>query len=56
MPDWFSRLRDLVWPAVLAAVLAGASVIAAFLASERPVLALSLGLAAVTMGLLATRE
>jgi len=56
MPNWFSRLRDLVWPAVLAAVLAGASVIAAFSSSETPVLAVSLGLAAVTMGLLATRE
>lgn len=56
MPDWFSRLRDLVWPAVIAAVLAGASVIAALSAPERPVVALSLGLAGVTMGLLATRE
>lgn len=56
MPDWFSRLRDLVWPAVFAAVLAGASVIAAISAPERPVLGISLGLAGVTMGLLATRE
>lgn len=56
MPDWFTRLRDVVWPAVISAVLAGLSVIAAFSASERPVVAVSLGLAAITMAVLATRE
>lgn len=55
MPDWMSRLRDVVWPAVAATVLAGLSVLAALTASETPVLAVSLGLAAVTSALLATR-
>lgn len=56
MPDWLTRLRDLVWTAVAAAVLAGLSVVSALVAPERPSQALSLGLAGITMALLATRE
>jgi hypothetical protein len=56
MPNWLFRLRDVVWASVGAVVLAGLSIISALSAPERPVLAISLGLAAVTMGLLATRE
>jgi hypothetical protein len=56
MPLWLVRLRDVVWTAVSAVALAIASIAAAVGTPERPVLALSLGLAGVTMGLLATRD
>ena len=56
MPDWLTRLRDLVWTAVGAAVLAGLSVVSALIAPERLSQALTLGLAGVTLVLLATRE
>jgi len=55
MPDWLTRLRDLVWPAVGAVVLAGLSVVTSLFAPERLSLTLSLALAGITMGLLATR-
>jgi hypothetical protein len=55
MPDWMTRLRDLVWPAVAAVVFAALSVGSALWAAERPIQALSLGLAGITMALLATR-
>lgn len=55
MPDWTGRLRDLVWPAVIAVVLAVTSVGVAFFAPERGIEALSLGLAGITMALLAQR-
>jgi len=55
MPDLFSRLRDLVWPAVGATVFTVLALIMAFLSPERPVQALTLALAGVTMGLLAQR-
>jgi len=50
-----ARLRGLVWPAVIAAVLAPVSILTAILAPDAISLALSLGLAAVTMALLASR-
>jgi hypothetical protein len=56
MPDWLTRLRELVWPAVAAAVLAVASVGTALISPERSIQAISLGLAGITMALLATRE
>jgi hypothetical protein len=46
-----ARLRELVWPAVLAAVFAAASVLVGIFLPA----AVSLGLAAVTMALLANR-
>ena len=55
MPDLMTRLRELVWPAVIAAVLAGLSVITAFLAPGSLSKAVSLGLAGITMALLASR-
>lgn len=55
MENLFARLRDVVWPAVFAAVLAPAAVVVAILAPEMVSLTLSLGLAGVTMALLATR-
>jgi hypothetical protein len=55
MQKFLAQLQDIVWPAVFAAVLAPACIITAFLAPETPILAVSLGLAGITMGLLATR-
>ena len=55
MQNLFARLRDVVWPAVLAALLAPAAIIVAIAAPEMVSLTLSLGLAGVTMALLATR-
>jgi hypothetical protein len=55
MPDLFSRLRDLVWPAVGATVFTLLALILAFTRPERPIEALTLALAGVTMGLLAQR-
>ena len=56
MPNWITRLQELVWPAVLAVVLTVLAVGTAILAPERLSQALSLGLAGVTMALLAIRE
>jgi multisubunit Na+/H+ antiporter MnhG subunit len=56
MPNWYTRLRELVWPAVLAAGFAVLSVGTAFLGSENLSKTLALGLAGITMALLATRE
>lgn len=56
MPDWMTRLREMVWPAVLAVVFTALALGTAFLAPERLSQALSLGLAGVTMALLAIRE
>jgi len=50
-----ARLRELVWPAVLAAVLATASVLVGIFLPNAIATAVSLGLAAVTMALLANR-
>lgn len=55
MQKLLARLRDVVWPAVLAAVLAPLAVVVALVAPEMVSLTLSLGLAGVTMALLATR-
>lgn len=56
MPDWLNRLRDLVWPAVLAVVFMAASLVMVFLDPESLSKALTLGIAGVTMALLAIRE
>lgn len=56
MPDWLTRLRDLVWPAVISAVLVTLNLILALAGSENLVLGLSLGSGAVAMAILATRE
>ena len=56
MPDWMTRLREMVWPAVLAVVFTVLSLGTVVLAPERLSQALSLGLAGVTMALLAIRE
>lgn len=48
-------LRDVVWPAVIAAVLAPLGVLLALLRPETPALGATLGLAAVTFALLASR-
>jgi hypothetical protein len=54
-PNRFAALtRNLVWPAVVAAVLAISSVAAALLGSEN--LAVSLGLAGVTFAVLTPRN
>jgi hypothetical protein len=55
MPDWLTRVRDLVWSAVLAAALAVAG-IAVALTSENSSLAVSLGLAGITFSFLAARS
>jgi multisubunit Na+/H+ antiporter MnhG subunit len=55
MPDWYTRLRELVWPAVLAAGLAVLSVGYAFIGPGSLSETLSLGLAGITLALLASR-
>jgi hypothetical protein len=55
MPSWLTRLKDMVWPAILAVVFLTLSVGTAFLTPEKGSQAISLGLAGVTMALLATR-
>lgn len=50
-----ARLRGIIWPAVIAAVSAAASVLAAIFAPNTISLPLAFGLAAVTMALLASR-
>ena len=55
MPTWLNRLKDMVWPAILAVVFLTLSLGIAFLAPERGSQAISLGLAGITMALLATR-
>ena len=56
MPGWYSRLRVVVWPAVIAAVLAACSVLLATRPDPSVELVLATGLAATTSALLATRE
>jgi hypothetical protein len=55
MPNWITRLQELVWPAVLAVVFAVLSVGVAFLSPESLSKAVSLGMAGITMALLAQR-
>jgi len=50
-----ARLRELIWPAVLAAVFAVASILVGIFLPNAISAAVSLGLAAVTMALLANR-
>jgi hypothetical protein len=49
-------LRDLVWPAVIATVLAAVAVVLAVLDPAHPTVPVVLGLASVTAALLATRS
>lgn len=48
-------LRDLVWPAVIATVLAGVAVVLAVLDPAHPTVPVVLGLASITSALLAPR-
>lgn len=50
-----ARLRGLVWPAVIAAVLGLLSVIVAIVSPDSTALAISLGSTAITMAILANR-
>jgi len=53
MPNWITRLQELVWPAVLAVVFAVLSVGVAFSSPESLSKVVSLGMAGITMALLA---
>jgi hypothetical protein len=55
MPNWITRLQELVWPAVLAVVFAVLSVGVAFSSPESLSKVVSLGMAGITMALLAQR-
>jgi hypothetical protein len=55
MPTFWYRLKELVWPAVLAAGFTVVSVGIAFLSPESLSKVVALGLAGVTMALLAQR-
>jgi len=55
MPNWLNRFKDMVWPAILAVLFLTLSIGTAFLTPEKGSQAVSLGLAGVTMALLATR-
>jgi hypothetical protein len=55
MPLWFLRLRDIVWPAVIAGVLAVVDIIVAIASPTNLGLILALGLSAVVSALLAQR-
>jgi hypothetical protein len=55
MPNWITRLQELVWPAVMATVFTVLSVGTAFLAPGSLSKVVSLGLAGITMALLAQR-
>jgi hypothetical protein len=55
MPKWITRLQELVWPAVLAVVFAVLSVGVAFSSPESLSKVVSLGMAGITMALLAQR-
>lgn len=55
MSNLLLRLRELVWPAILAAVFAVASIIVALFVPSAMPLSLSLGLASISMALLAQR-
>ena len=51
----FARLRELIWPAVFAVILALAAILVVFVAPGAISLTLALGLAAITMAILANR-
>jgi hypothetical protein len=55
MPTFWYRLRELVWPAVMATVFTVLSVGTAFISPESLSKVVSLGLAGITMALLAQR-
>lgn len=55
MPNWITRLQELVWPAVLAVGFAVLSVGVAFSSPESLSKVVSLGMAGITMALLAQR-
>jgi hypothetical protein len=55
VPSWFYRLRDVVWIAVFAFLLAVATPIVAFLLPDALTLVVGLGLSAITIALLAQR-
>jgi len=55
MPTWFIRLNDIVWPAVIAGVLAVVDIVVAIASPTNLGAILALGLSAVTFALLAQR-
>lgn len=52
---FIARMRELVWPAVLAAVLSPLAIVMALINPDSVTVPLTLGLAAVTMALLSNR-
>jgi hypothetical protein len=55
MPTWFIRLSDIVWPAVIAGILAVVDIIIAIASPTSLGVILALGISAVTFALLAQR-
>ena len=55
MPSWLIRLRDIVWPAVLAVVLAVLAILIAIIFPQALAAVLALGISSITMALLAQR-
>lgn len=55
MPSWLVRIRDIVWTAVLSVVCVLLSVVVAIFIPGLPALAVALGLAGISLALLATR-
>ena len=51
----FARLRELIWPAVFAVILALAAILVVIVVPGAISLTLALGLAAITMAILANR-
>jgi hypothetical protein len=50
-----ARLRELIWPAIFAVILAPLAILVAIIAPGAIALTFSLGLAAITMAILANR-
>jgi hypothetical protein len=55
MRNLYYRLRELVWPAIIAAVAAPASILTALLVPGNPSITVSLAATAITCALLAQR-
>ena len=55
MPLWLIKLRDVVWPAVLSAVLVVADIVLAIVLPDAVGLIVALGAGAVSLALLAQR-
>lgn len=55
MPSWIINLRDVVWAAVLSALLVTATIVVAIVAPEAVGLILGLGISSITLALLSQR-